>query len=76
MSKDRSAPRPLAVPARRLYSVQETAELLSVTTKYIFDLIYSGQLSTVRLGRRRLIPAGRSAATWFGDWKWPPAPPD
>jgi excisionase family DNA binding protein len=44
-------------PARRLYGVAELAELLSVTTKCIWDLLYAGQLASVKLGRRRLIPA-------------------
>ena len=44
-------------PARRLYGVPELAEQLSVTNKCIWDLLYSGQLASVKLGRRRLIPA-------------------
>jgi excisionase family DNA binding protein len=44
-------------PARRLYSVKEAAELLSVRPAYVYSLAYSGQLATVKLGRRRLIPS-------------------
>jgi excisionase family DNA binding protein len=46
-----------AAPVRRLYSVQETAELLSVQPAYVYALAYSGRLRTVKLGRRRLVPA-------------------
>jgi excisionase family DNA binding protein len=44
-------------PARRLYSINEAAALLSVTPKHVYALAYDGQLATVKLGRRRLIPA-------------------
>jgi excisionase family DNA binding protein len=46
-----------AAPARRLYSINEVAELLSVTPKHIYAMAYSGELPTVKLGRRRLVPA-------------------
>jgi excisionase family DNA binding protein len=46
-----------SVPARRLYSIAEAADLLSVTRKHIYQLAYSGRLATVKLGRRRLITA-------------------
>jgi excisionase family DNA binding protein len=42
-------------PPRLLHSLAETAELLSVTPRYVQDLVYSGQLPSVRLGRRRLV---------------------
>jgi excisionase family DNA binding protein len=50
-------PAGVAPPVRKLYSIAETAELLSVTSKHIFALAYSGELATVKLGRRRLVPA-------------------
>jgi excisionase family DNA binding protein len=44
-------------PARRLYSIQEVAQLLSVTVKHVYEMAYAGQLATVKLGRRRLVTA-------------------
>jgi excisionase family DNA binding protein len=46
-----------APPTRRLYSIAEVAQLLSVTTKHVYALAYNGELPTVKLGRRRLVPA-------------------
>lgn len=45
------------IPKRRLYSMAEAAELLSVRRQYIYTLAYRGDLPTVKLGRRRLVPA-------------------
>jgi excisionase family DNA binding protein len=44
-------------PQRLLYSVREVAELLSVDKNTVYQLAYSGKLATVKLGRRRLVPA-------------------
>lgn len=41
---------------RRLYSMAEAAELLSVRRDYVYDLARTGRLETVKLGRRRLVP--------------------
>ena len=46
-----------AAPVRGLYSIKETAELLSVQPAYVYALAYSGRLKTVKLGRRRLVPS-------------------
>ena len=46
-----------ASPARvRLYSIDEAAALLSVGHSTASDLIASGELQSVKIGRRRLIP--------------------
>ena len=39
----------------RLITVEETARRLSVSRRYIYDLIAAGRLPTVKLGRRRLV---------------------
>ena len=44
-------------PDRRLYSINEVADQLSVTPKHVWNLAYSGELATVKLGRRRLVTA-------------------
>jgi len=44
-------PRPLA------YTVRETANLLHISTRQIYNLIADGTLPVIILGGRRLIPA-------------------
>jgi excisionase family DNA binding protein len=44
-----------AVPAV-LYDVDEAAEALRLSRSSIYELIRSGQLRTVKQGRRRLVP--------------------
>ncbi|MGW3328908.1 excisionase family DNA-binding protein [Streptomyces virginiae] len=46
----------MVVPARRLHSVEEAAELLNVGRSTAFEEIRLGRLRTVRVGRRRLVP--------------------
>ncbi|CAL9396531.1 hypothetical protein SUDANB121_01376 [Nocardiopsis dassonvillei] len=38
------------------YSIQETARALSLGTTTVKKLIATGQLPSVRIGRRRLVP--------------------
>jgi excisionase family DNA binding protein len=40
------------------YSVPEAAYALSLSPDYVWKLIYSGQLRSAKVGKRRLIPAG------------------
>lgn len=51
---DQETARP-AVPAV-LYNVAEAAEALRLSKCAIYELIRSGQLRTVKVGRRRLVP--------------------
>lgn len=39
-----------------LYRVDEAAEALRLSRSVIYELIRSGQLRTVKVGRRRLVP--------------------
>jgi excisionase family DNA binding protein len=39
-----------------VYRVEEAAEALRVSRSVIYELIRSGQLRTVKVGRRRLVP--------------------
>lgn len=49
---------PYSVPRRALYSLEETAILLGgVTPKHVEHLIAAGTLESIKLGRRRLVPA-------------------
>ncbi|MFE2142829.1 excisionase family DNA-binding protein [Streptomyces sp. NPDC059456] len=45
----------VVVPERRLHSVEEAAELLSVGRSTAYEEIRLGRLRTVRSGRRRLV---------------------
>lgn len=55
--------RPLVVPTRLLYSVEEAAALLGIGRTYMFELIASGQVRSLKLGKHRRIP--RSALDDF-----------
>jgi excisionase family DNA binding protein len=46
----------LAEAAARLHGIKSAQERLSVSRSTIFELIGSGQLRSVLIGRRRLIP--------------------
>lgn len=46
--------KPAETPCR-LLSIAETATLLNVTERFLARLIASGELASVKLGRRRLI---------------------
>lgn len=49
---------PFSVPRRALYSLEETAILLGgVSPKHIEHMIAAGTLESIKLGRRRLVPA-------------------
>lgn len=39
-----------------LYSVEEAAEALRLSRSTLYELIRSGQLRSVKFGRRRLVP--------------------
>jgi excisionase family DNA binding protein len=40
-----------------LFTIDEAAARLRVSRWSVYNLIRSGQLSTVKIGRRRLVPA-------------------
>lgn len=40
----------------RLLSIQEAAATLNIGRTKVYDLMNSGDLKTVKLGRRRLVP--------------------
>ncbi len=41
----------------RLYSVRDAAGILSVSEWKVYQLAYAGELKTVKLGRRRMVPS-------------------
>jgi excisionase family DNA binding protein len=44
------------LPAKLLYEVREVAGMLSLGRSKLYSLILSGELRSVKVGRRRLIP--------------------
>jgi excisionase family DNA binding protein len=50
-----------------LLSIQEAARRLSVGRTRLYDEIGAGRLRSVRIGRRRLVPADALAALAAGD---------
>ncbi|GAB3920236.1 hypothetical protein GCM10011575_44100 [Microlunatus endophyticus] len=46
-----------------VYSVNEAAEALRLSRELLYELIRSGQLRSIKVGRRRLVPV--SAVTEF-----------
>ena len=45
---------PQVIPV--LYTVEEAAKALRMSRSVVYELIRSGQLRTVKVGRRRLVP--------------------
>ena len=43
---------------RLLHDLDEAAELLSISRRVLDRLVREGELSSVKLGRRRLVPHG------------------
>lgn len=42
---------------RHAYSLDEAAQSLGISRRTVYELMDAGKLSTVKLGRRRLVPA-------------------
>ena len=48
---------PSSAPIQRAaYSVEEAAAAIGIGRTYVFQLIKEGNLQTVKVGRRRLVP--------------------
>jgi excisionase family DNA binding protein len=45
-------------PNRRLlYSIEEAAQLLGIGRTFMFELVATGQIASLKIGRRRKIPS-------------------
>lgn len=53
---------PVANEPDRLLSVDEAAEVLGLGRSLVYSEIAAGRLHTIKVGRRRLVPAGAVAA--------------
>lgn len=42
-------------PSRVLYSVRETAKLIAVSERSVYNLLERGELKSIRIGGRRLV---------------------
>ena len=54
--------KPELIPDRLTFSIEEAARALGVGRSLIFTLLKEGQLKSIRVGRRRLIPSGELQA--------------
>jgi len=54
-------------PTKVLFSVPDAASQLSVTARHLWNLVAKGEIRTVSLGRRRLIPASELARIAAGE---------
>ena len=52
---------------RLAFSPDETAELLGISPELVFDLVRTGQLKSIKAGRRRLISRANIDAFLAGD---------
>jgi excisionase family DNA binding protein len=52
--------------SRRLYSALEAASLLGIGRTYMFHLIATGQIDSVKIGKLRKVPATRWRSTSTG----------
>jgi excisionase family DNA binding protein len=43
------------LPPRLAYGVEETAALISISRRMLYELLRSGRLASVKIGNRRLI---------------------
>jgi excisionase family DNA binding protein len=65
----------VTVNGRRVtYSPQEAAALIGCTRQHIHNMIASGEIPSMQLGRRRLIPASFIDNLYMGLDKKPPDP--
>ncbi len=56
-----------ALTGRLAYSPEEAAELLGISRELVHDLLRTGQLGSVKAGRRRLIGKGHLEAFLAGE---------
>jgi excisionase family DNA binding protein len=56
MAEQTSAPAGACGPARMTYKVEEAAALLGVNRNTCYDRIKAGEVPSIRLGRRILVP--------------------
>jgi excisionase family DNA binding protein len=47
---------PAAAAGKLLYSVDEAAELLGIGRTYTFRLVAAGEIDSLKIGKRRMIP--------------------
>jgi excisionase family DNA binding protein len=43
-------------PSRLLYSVEEAADLLGIGRTFMFHLVATGEIDSLKIGKRRKIP--------------------
>ena len=53
------------MPKKRLLTIREAAEYISVTPNALYKLMYQGQIPTLRLGERRIRFDVNELERWF-----------
>jgi len=48
---------PASAASRLLYSVEEAADLLGIGRTYMFHLLRTGEIDSLKIGKRRMIPS-------------------
>jgi excisionase family DNA binding protein len=48
--------KPLSAPGPLLYSVEDAAQLLGIGRTFMFHLVATGEICSVKIGKRRKIP--------------------
>lgn len=60
--------RPAVIPPTKLaYSIVEFAAALGISRPTVYSMIHEGQIRTVLIGRRRLIPASEIERVLSGE---------
>ena len=57
---------PDATHLRVSYSIPEVAEMVGISRRTVYEEIYSGRLSTLKIGARRLV-SRRQLDAWLAD---------
>lgn len=60
--REEGAPQAVDTARDRLYSVGEAAERLGIGRTLAYAEITAGRLASIKIGRRRVVPAGAIAA--------------
>ncbi len=62
----RAQAQPVAAGPEKLLSVTEAADALGIGRSALYDLIGRGEVRTLKVGRRRLVPSG-AIARYIGE---------
>lgn len=55
----RLSARKVDVMEKLVYTIEEVAELLSISKSYAYELVRNGTIPVLQLGKKRVIPKGK-----------------